>query len=45
MDQKEPLEMEMAALSIILAWEIQWTEKAGRPEPMGSQKSPTQRSN
>ena len=30
-----PLEEEMATHSSILAWEIQWTEKPGRLQPMG----------
>ena len=33
---------EMAAHSIILAWEIPWTEEPGRLQSMGSQKSWTQ---
>ena len=32
----------MATHSSILAWEIPWTEKPGRLQSMGSQKSPTQ---
>ena len=36
MDQKkEPLEKEMATLSIILAWEIQCKEEAGGCSPWG----------
>ena len=37
-----PLEKEMATHSIILAWEIPWTEEPGRLQSMGSQKSWTQ---
>ena len=29
-----PLEKEMAAHSILLAWRIPWTEEPGRPQPM-----------
>ena len=36
--QEDPLEEEMATHSSILAWEIQWTEKPGRLQPMGSQR-------
>ena len=42
---ENPLEEEMATLSSILAWEIPWTEKAGRLQPVGSQESQTQLSN
>ena len=34
-----PLEEEMATQSSILAWEIPWTEKPGRLQSMGPQKS------
>ena len=37
--------MEMATHSSILAWEILWTEKPGKLESTGSQKSQTQLSN
>ena len=37
LNQEHPLEEEMATLSSILAWEIPWTEKAGRLQSMGSQ--------
>ena len=33
---EDSLEKEMAAHSSILAWEIPWTEKSGRPQSMGS---------
>ena len=36
---EDPLEEEMATHSIILAWEIPWTEEPGRLQSMGSQKS------
>ena len=35
------LEKEMAIHSSILAWEIPWTEKPGRLQPMGSQEKLT----
>ena len=35
----DPLEIEMAMHSSILAWEIPWTEKPGGLQSMGSQKS------
>ena len=38
---KDPLLNEMANSSI-LAWEIPWTEEAGRLQPVGSQESQTQ---
>ena len=41
----DPLEKEMATHSSILAWEIPWTEEAGRLQSMGLQKSQTQTSN
>jgi len=37
--QEDPLEKEMETHSSILAWEIPWTEEAGRLRFMGSQKS------
>ena len=33
---KDPLEEEMAIQSLILAWEIPWTEEPGRLRSMGS---------
>ena len=33
--QEDPLEMEMATHSSILAWEIPWTEEPGWLESMG----------
>ena len=39
--REDPLEEEMATHSIILAWEILWTEKPGGLHSMGSQKSQT----
>ena len=35
---EDPLEKEMAMHSIILAWEIWWTEKPGRLQSMGPQR-------
>ena len=35
LDQEDPLEKEMATHSIILAWEIPWTEKPDGPQSMG----------
>ena len=35
---EDPLEKEMATHSIILAWEIPWTEESGGLQPMGSQR-------
>ena len=35
--QEDPLEKEMATHSSTLAWKIQWTEKPGRLQSMGSQ--------
>ena len=32
---KDPLEQDMATQSSILAWEIPWTEEAGRLQSMG----------
>ena len=37
--QEDPLQKEMATHSNNLAWEIPWTEEAGRLQSMGSQKS------
>ena len=37
--QEDPLEKEMATHSSILVWRIPWTEKPGRLQFMGSQKS------
>ena len=37
--QEDSLEKEMATHSSILAWEIPWTEKPGRLQSMGLQKS------
>ena len=42
---EDPLEKEMAAHSSTLAWRIPWTEKPGRLQSMGSQKSQTSLSN
>ena len=36
--QEDPLEMEMATHSCILAWRILWTEEPVRLQPMGSKK-------
>ena len=33
-----PLEKEMATHSIILAWEVLWTEEPGRLQSLGSQR-------
>ena len=38
LDQKDPLEMEMATCSSVLAWRIPWTEEPGRLQPMGTQR-------
>ena len=38
LDQEDPLEKGMATHSSILAWRIPWTEKPGRPQPLGSQR-------
>ena len=35
---EDPLEKGMATHSSILAWRIQWTEKPGRLQSMGSQR-------
>ena len=37
--QKDPLEKEMATYTSILAWEIPWTEEAGRLQSMGHKES------
>ena len=37
--QEDPLEMETATHSSIIAWEIPWTEEPGRLQSMGSQES------
>ena len=36
--QEDALENEMATHSIILAWEMPWTEKPGTLQSMGSQR-------
>ena len=36
--REDPLEVEMATHSIILAWEIPWTEEPGRLQSMRSQR-------
>ena len=41
LDQEDPLEKEMATLSITLAWKIPWTEKPGRLQSMGLQELDT----
>ena len=38
---EDPLEKEIATHSSILAWEIPWTEEAGRLQSMGLQESDT----
>ena len=35
---EDPLEKAMATYSSILAWRIPWTEKAGRPQSMESER-------
>ena len=35
--QGDPLEQEIATLSIIVAWEIPWTDEPGGLQPMGLQ--------
>ena len=42
MGQENPLEKEMATHSIILAWEIPWTEEPGGLQSVELQKSQTQ---
>ena len=39
--REDPLEKEMVTHSSILAWRIPWTEKPGRLQSLGSQKSDT----
>ena len=39
--QEDPLKKEIATHSSILAWEIPWTEEAGRLQSMGLQESDT----
>ena len=39
--QEDPLEEEMATHPSLLAWEIPWTEEAGRLQCKGSQKDRT----
>ena len=39
--QEEPLEMEMATHSSVLAWRIPWTEEPEGLQSMGSQESDT----
>ena len=36
--QEDPMVVEMATHSSIIAWEIPWTEKPGGPQTMGSQR-------
>ena len=38
LDQKDPLEEEMATHSSLLAWRIPWTEESGWLQSMGSQR-------
>ena len=38
LSQEDPLEEEMAICSSILAWKIPWTEEAGGPQSVGSQR-------
>ena len=38
LDEKDPLEKEMATHSSILAWKISWTEDPGGLQSMGSQR-------
>ena len=40
--REDPLELEMATHTSILAWEIPWTEEPDGLPSMGSQKSQTQ---
>ena len=40
--QEDPLQEEMATHSSILAWEIPWTEEAGRLQYKGSQSDMTE---
>ena len=39
--QKDPLEKEVATYASILAWEIPWTEEAGRLQSTGHKESDT----
>ena len=41
LDEKDPLEKEMAIHSSILTWEIPWTEEPGGLQSVGLQKSQT----
>ena len=41
LDWEDPLKVEMATLSSILAWEIPWKGKPGGLQSMGSQESDT----
>ena len=41
LDQKDPLEEEIATHSSILTWEIPWTEEPGGLQSRGLQKSRT----
>ena len=43
--QEDSLEKEMATHSIILAWEIPWTEEPGGLQSVGLQKNQTQLTN
>ena len=43
--QEDPLEKEMATHPSNMAWRTPWTEKPGRIQSMGSQKSQTRLSN
>ena len=36
--QEDPLEKGMATHSSVLAWRIPWTEEAGGPQSIGSQR-------
>ena len=36
--QEDPLEKEMTTHSSVLAWKIQWTEEAVRPQSLGWQR-------
>ena len=38
LDQEDPLEMEIATHSSILAWRVTWTEEPGGLQSMGSQR-------
>ena len=41
LSREDPLEKETATHSSILSWEVLWTERPGRLDSMGSQKSRT----